>query len=83
MALNTTSRRLLTPQLLHEQTGDPRRPTRFERRENVRSARIVGSHMPIDTGIHWQLRNPLNLLPAVLLLLLAYALIGTLVSLLV
>ncbi len=35
----------------------------------------LGSHMPLDTGIHWQWRNPLNILPAVIVLLLLVALV--------
>lgn len=82
MAMNTHTQGLLTSRL-HERTGGPRRPTRFEQRENVRSAQILGSHMPIDADTHWRLRNPLNLIPVALLVLLAYGLIGTLVTLLV
>jgi len=35
-----------------------------------------GSHMPIDTEIHWEWRNPLNLLPLLLLLFLIVALVA-------
>jgi hypothetical protein len=35
-----------------------------------------GSHMPIDTGIHWEWSNPLNILPALILVLLLAAVIG-------
>ena len=40
-----------------------------------------GAHMPLDTTIHWDWRNPLNVLPALLLLLLAIALVGCLLPL--
>jgi hypothetical protein len=33
-----------------------------------------GSHMPIDTKPHWDWRNPLNIIPAAILLLLVIAL---------
>jgi hypothetical protein len=36
----------------------------------------VGSRMPIDTTIHWQWHNPLNIFPATLLILLVFAIIG-------
>ena len=36
----------------------------------------LGSHMPLDTGIHWEWRNPLNILPALILLMLAIALVA-------
>ena len=32
--------------------------------------------MPLDTGIHWHWRNPLNVLPAFLLVLLVFALLS-------
>ena len=32
-----------------------------------------GSHMPLDVDIHWQWRNPLNLLPLAVMLLLLLA----------
>lgn len=32
------------------------------------------SHMPLDINPHWQWRNPLNIIPALLLLLLVIAL---------
>jgi hypothetical protein len=83
MAMHTNSRHLAGALPGRELTGGPRRPTRFERRENVRSAQISGSHMPLDTDIHWRLGNPLNIIPGLLLLVLAYGLIGTLVTLLV
>jgi hypothetical protein len=31
------------------------------------SDKIAMPHMPLDTEIHWEWRNPLNLIPAVLL----------------
>lgn len=35
-----------------------------------------GSHMPLDVDPHWTWRNPLNIIPAFLLVLLVFALIG-------
>jgi len=35
-----------------------------------------GSHMALDTDIHWEWRNPLNILPALILVLLVVALVG-------
>ena len=35
---------------------------------------VYGSHMPLDIDIHWHWRNPLNIVPASILLLLALAL---------
>jgi hypothetical protein len=32
--------------------------------------------MPLDTGIHWEWRNPLNILPALILFLLVVALVA-------
>ncbi|MBC8163880.1 MAG: hypothetical protein H7Z42_21945 [Roseiflexaceae bacterium] len=65
-------------------TGGPRRPSKlqFERAENNRAMVVAGTHMPLDTDIHWNWRNPLIILPMALLALLLYAIIGTVVSLL-
>jgi hypothetical protein len=38
----------------------------------------AGSHMPLDTMLHWDWRNPLNLLPLLLLLALLLALVALL-----
>ena len=39
-----------------------------------------GSHMPLDTQMHWDWRNPLNIIPAFMLLLLVLTIIGLLVQ---
>lgn len=57
------------------------RPTEFERRENFRTSPILGSHMPIDTEVHWTWRNPLNILPALLVLVFLIAILGTIITL--
>ncbi len=36
---------------------------------------LGGSHMPLDIDLHWQWRNPLNLLPMTLGLMLVFALV--------
>ena len=58
-----------------------RRPTRIDPvwREHDQIGSNLGSHMPIDTDIHWKWRNPLNVIPALLLLLLVSALVGIVV----
>lgn len=43
----------------------------------TRSGKIVGARMPLDTVPHWSWRNPLNVIPATLLLLLLVALVGS------
>jgi hypothetical protein len=57
-------------------TGGSRQHTRpttiYERFSGERR----GSHMPIDTSIHWDWRNPLNILPALILMCLVVAVIG-------
>lgn len=40
----------------------------------------VGSHMPLDTQSHWHWSNPLNLLPALLLVLCVVALVALAVA---
>lgn len=63
--------------------GGPRRPqlptTNYERGERYGPAINHGSHMPLDTGVHWEWRNPLNILPALMLLFVALALIALVV----
>ena len=38
------------------------------------------SHMPLDTDIHWDWRNPLNIIPAIILLVTVIDLLSLLVS---
>jgi hypothetical protein len=38
-----------------------------------------GSHMPLDIDAHWDWRNPLNLIPAVILLLIVIAVAAAIV----
>lgn len=65
-------------------TGGPRAPrsARLERNENIRSTVIAGTHMPLDTEIHWSWRNPLIILPLAMLALFVFAVLGTIVTLL-
>jgi hypothetical protein len=67
------------PATSRTRTGGPRRYLRpdntYERYERLSNGRL-GSHMPIDTSIHWEWRNPLNILPAIVLMFLAIAVIG-------
>lgn len=73
-------------------TGGPRGPRRhrdepgnrpettpndwFQRLNNTSH----GSHMPLDTGLHWELRNPLNIIPAFVLLMFLIGIVGLLVA---
>src|SRR5262249_26377484 len=56
---------------LRTRWGGPRRRrptmTRYERSEHYLIDRPYGSHMSLDTSVHWDWRNPLNILPALLL----------------
>ena len=69
---------------LGERTGGPRgtRSTianySFFDRFGARSA--SGSHMPLDTKIHWELSNPLNIIPATLLLLTLVAIVALIIG---
>jgi hypothetical protein len=40
---------------------------------------IFGSHMPLDIDAHWDWRNPLNVIPAMVLLLIVIALVAAIV----
>lgn len=61
--------------------GRSPRPTQFERREHIRTSTVLGSHMPIDTEAHWNWRNPLNILPVLVLLFFLIGIVGTILSL--
>jgi hypothetical protein len=47
--------------------------------ERFTTGAIFGSHMPLDTDAHWEWRNPLNLIPAAILLLIVIALVAAVV----
>ena len=63
--------------------GGPRLPqsgtVREELFERFTTGAIFGSHMPLDTDAHWDWRNPLNLIPAMILLLFVIALVAAIV----
>ena len=64
--------------------GGPRRrrtaTTRYERNEYYGTVHYLGSHMPIDTSVHWEWRNPLNILPALILFMLVVALVALVIG---
>ncbi len=71
--------RLSIPRVRRGGPGGPRRPRpslpRTRHPENYfNTGTVYGSHMPLDIDIHWHWRNPLNIVPASILLLLALAL---------
>ena len=47
----------------------------------ARSSDSQGSHMPLDATVHWVCHNPLNIIPALLLLLALLALVGAVAAL--
>ena len=49
--------------------------THYERYERHLSDTPFGSHMPLDTGVLWDWRNPLNILPALMLFVVLLALV--------
>jgi hypothetical protein len=51
-------------------------PTPTAERNEYNQNDFPGSHMALDTDVHWEWRNPLNILPALILVLLAVALVG-------
>ena len=71
---------------LRTRTGGPRDPQEarpqaandwFERYVNQSGH---GSHMPLDTDAHWEWSNPLNIIPAFMLLMIGLAALGILVG---
>jgi hypothetical protein len=66
-----------------ERTGGPRggeTGTPAELVEYLTTSTPFGSHMPLDTMLHWDWRNPLNIIPAFMLLLFALTIIALLVQ---
>ena len=63
--------------------GGPRLPHTSAAHEELfgrfATGAIFGSHMPLDTHAHWDWRNPLNVIPAMVLLLIVIALVAVLV----
>lgn len=64
-------------------TGGPRprgaSTAREERVERLFNTSLFGSHMPLDTDAHWDWSNPLNIIPAAILLVCLIALVASLV----
>jgi len=64
-------------------SGGPRLPHTTsageELSERFATGAIFGSHMPLDTETHWNWRNPLNVIPALVLLMIVIALVAALV----
>jgi hypothetical protein len=76
---DTSSKAGLT---LRERTGGPhgdQPETSNQLVEYFTSSTPFGSHMPLDTRIHWDWRNPLNIIPAFMVLLFVLTVIGLLV----
>lgn len=79
----TTEERELTPRT---RTGGPRGPQDARPQaandwfERYVSQSGYGSHMPLDTDMHWQWSNPLNIIPAFMLLMIGLAALGVLVG---
>jgi hypothetical protein len=58
------------PATARARTGGPSRRFRPANLFERSGSDSRGSHMPIDTAIHWEWRNPLNILPAIILVVL-------------
>lgn len=87
MTLTTRAykKNISSPALLatRERTGGPRGDesgTPAELVEYLTSSTPFGSHMPLDTMLHWDWRNPLNIIPAFILLLFILTIVGLLVQ---
>jgi hypothetical protein len=64
------------PATTYALTGGSRQRSQLTNTYEHFSSERRGSHMPIDTSIHWDWRNPLNILPALILVCLVIAVIG-------
>lgn len=66
-----------------ERTGGShgnRPETTSDRIEYFMASTPFGSHMPLDTQMHWNWSNPLNVIPAFMLLLFLLTAIGLIVQ---
>jgi hypothetical protein len=86
MALNTSieaRRSTRDVRMARERSGGPRRPRGGQSRYEVLdvSGRSItsGSHMPLDADPHWRWNNPLNILPAAIVVLLLLALVSLII----
>ena len=86
MTLTRTYSDNSTPELAgnpRARLGGPRLPQPGAAREDLVerfvNGAIFGSHMPLDTEAHWDWRNPLNAIPAMILLLIVIALVAAIV----
>jgi hypothetical protein len=59
--------------------GAPTNTTR-EATEYFMSNTPFGSHMPLDIQMHWNWRNPLNVIPALMLVLFVLSVVGLIVQ---
>jgi hypothetical protein len=63
--------------------GGPRLPLSASAYDDVverfATGAIFGSYMPLDTEAHWDWRNPLNIIPALIVLLIVIALMAAIV----
>jgi hypothetical protein len=73
---------------VRERTGGPRNSgvrrgsdaKRTDFYQRYASHASSGSHMPLDLDIHWQWSNPLNIIPALALLLVIIAAVALIVG---
>ena len=86
MAITRTYTENSAPELVstpRSRLGGPRNPRPAAAREDwferFTPSVTFGSHMPLDTDMHWDWRNPLNLIPALILLLIVIALVAAIV----
>ena len=80
-ASDTSSTTLPT---IFERTGGPRGGGGMERSDELvdylKSSTPFGSHMPLDTQMHWSWSNPLNIIPAFIALLFVLTVIGLIIG---
>lgn len=77
-----TSRNTLSS--TYERTGGPRGSGSMERPDELvdylTTGTPFGSHMPLDTQMHWNWSNPLNIIPAFIALLFVLMVIGLIIG---
>ena len=72
----TDTRTNSQPATAYTLAGGPRHQPQLADTYERFSGERRGSHMPIDTSIHWEWRNPLNIVPALVLLIVLIGVIG-------
>ena len=78
--INARARATATVESVRARTGGLR-PLQFEHQENTRTSVLPSTPLLLDAEVHWTWGNPLNLIPAAMLLVFVISIVETIFSL--